>query len=90
MTSPTLRARLTSWIDMMLSPPSAKKLSSMPTCSSPNTSANSAHSISSCGVRGARRSVLGARSGAGSALRSSLPLGVSGSLSSATKAEGTM
>ena len=30
MTSPALRARLTSWIDMMLSPPSSKKLSSMP------------------------------------------------------------
>ena len=41
-TSPALRARLTSWIDMMLSPPSAKKLSSMPTRSSPSTSANSA------------------------------------------------
>jgi len=71
-------------------PPSAKKLSSMPTCWSPSTSANSAHSISSCGVRGKRNSVLGVRSGAGSALRSSLPLGVSGSRSSATKAAGTM
>ena len=38
----------------MLSPPSAKKLSSMPTRCSPSTSANSAHRISSCGVRGAR------------------------------------
>ncbi len=36
----------------MLSPPSAKKLSSIPTRASPNTSANSAHRISSCGVRG--------------------------------------
>ena len=63
---------------MMLSPPSAKKLSSMPTRSSPSTSANSAHSISSCGVRGARRRSLGASSGAGSARRSSLPFGVSG------------
>ena len=40
----------------MLSPPSAKKLSSMPTRSSPRTSANSEHRISSCGVRGPRRS----------------------------------
>ena len=32
-------------------PPSAKKLSSIPTRSSPSTSANSAHRISSCGVR---------------------------------------
>ena len=38
----------------MLSPPSAKKLSSIPTRSSPSTSANSPHRISSCGVRGAR------------------------------------
>ena len=52
--SPALRARLTSWIDMMLSPPSSKKLSSMPTRSRPSTSANSAHRISSCGLRGPR------------------------------------
>ena len=38
----------------------------------------------------AARIVAGVRSGAGSALRSSLPLGVSGSLSSATNAAGTM
>ena len=38
----------------MLSPPSSKKLSSMPTRSSPSTSANSPHSTSSCGVRGSR------------------------------------
>ena len=38
----------------MLSPPSSKKLSSMPTRSSPSTSANSPHRIASCGVRGAR------------------------------------
>ena len=38
----------------MLSPPSAKKLSSIPTAATPSTSANSAHRISSCGVRGAR------------------------------------
>ena len=38
----------------MLSPPSSKKLSSMPTRASPSTSANSPHRISSCGVRGAR------------------------------------
>ena len=76
--SPAWRARLTSWIDMMLSPPSAKKLSSMPTRGRPRTSANSAHRISSCGVRGAR-TAAGVRSGAGSARRSSLPFGVSGS-----------
>ena len=37
---------------MMLSPPSSKKLSSIPTRSTPSTSANSVHRISSCGVRG--------------------------------------
>ena len=52
--SPARRARLTSWIDTMLSPPRSKKLSSMPTRSSPSTSANSEHRIASCGVRGAR------------------------------------
>ena len=52
--SPARRARLTSWIDTMLSPPSSKKLSSIPTRSSPSTSANSEHSTASCGVRGAR------------------------------------
>ena len=52
--SPARRARLTSWIDTMLSPPRSKKLSSMPTRSTPSTSANSAHRIASCGVRGAR------------------------------------
>src|SRR5436190_28932 len=36
----------------MLSPPSAKKLSSIPTPATPNTSANSEHRTSSCGVRG--------------------------------------
>ena len=42
------------------------------------------------GVRGARRRRVGVSSGAGSALRSSLPLGVSGSGSSTTNADGTM
>ena len=51
-TRPARRARLTSWIDMMLSPPSSKKLSSMPTRSTPSTSANRPHRTSSCGVRG--------------------------------------
>ncbi len=59
----------------MLSPPSAKKLSSMPTRSTPSTSANSPHSTSSCGVRGARRIAASVNSGAGSAARSSLPFG---------------
>ena len=61
----------------------------MPTRCSPSTSANSEHRISSCGVRGARVTA-GAMSGAGSALRSSLPFGVSGKRSRTTKADGTM
>ena len=89
-TSPARRARLTNWIDMMLSPPSAKKLSSIPTRSSPRTSANSPHRISSCGVRATRRTDPTRASGAGSARRSSLPLGVSGRRSSTTNADGTM
>ncbi len=46
----------------------------------------------STGVRGATKSALGARStsGVGRAFRSTLPLDVSGSASSGTKAAGTM
>ena len=44
----------------------------------------------SVAVRGGVYSVAGSWSGAGSALRSTLPLGVSGSASSTTKAAGTM
>ena len=88
--SPARRARLTSWIDTMLSPPRSKKLSSMPTRSSPSTSANSPHRIASCGVRGARCECADPSSGSGSARRSSLPFGVSGSRSSTTSADGTM
>jgi hypothetical protein len=49
----SVRARLTNW----LSPPSAKKLSSIPTRSSPSTSANSAHRFSAavCAVPAAPR-----------------------------------
>ena len=73
----------------MLSPPSAKKLSSMPTRSTPSTSANRPHNTSSCGVRGPRHSAA-VSSGAGSARRSILPLAVSGRRSSTTNAAGTM
>ena len=57
----------------MLSPPSAKKLSSRPTRSSRSTSANSPHSTASAGVRAGRYARSGPASGAGSARRSSLP-----------------
>ena len=56
----------------------------------PSISAKSEQRISSWGVRGARQVVVAVRSGAGSALRSSLPFGVSGRASSTTIAAGTM
>ncbi len=43
-------------------PPSSKKLSSMPTSGTPSTSPNSPQRISSCGVRGARRTACCATS----------------------------
>ena len=62
-----------------------------PPAPAPSTSAQIPASTSSTGVRGATyRSSAAASSGAGSALRSSLPLGVSGSASSSTNAAGTM
>src|SRR5215831_14139558 len=70
-------------------PPSAKKSSSIPTRSNPNTSANSAHSNSSRGLR-AKRTTPALTSGAGSAARSSFPFAVSGRRSRTTIADGTM
>ena len=54
-TSRLARIRLISRIASSECPPSSKKLSSIPTRSTPRTSANSPHRISSCGVRGARQ-----------------------------------
>ena len=59
MSSPASRARLTSWIELMLSPPSSKKFSSIPTRGRPRVSAKSAQRISSWAVRGARQLRLG-------------------------------
>ena len=88
---PARRARLTSGIATMLSPPSAKKSSWTPTEGSPSTSANSSASVASAAVAGSASPVSAAQSGAGSALRSSLPFGVSGSAPSSTIAvDGTM
>src|SRR6516225_7326009 len=70
-------------------PPSAKKSSSIPTRSNPNTSANSAHSNSSRGLR-AKRTTEARTCGAGSAPRSSFPFAVSGRRSKTTIADGTM
>ncbi len=74
------------------SPPRSKKLSSTPTCGRPSTSAHTAASRSSTGVRGATNTAPAnaARSGAGSARWSTLPLPFSGTAASSTKAAGTM
>ncbi len=88
---PACRARDTTSMLRIESPPRLKKLSSTPTRSTPSTSAQICASVASAPVRGAtKRAAAAAKSGAGRALRSSLPLGVRGSASSATKAEGTM
>ena len=60
-TPSTARIRLISRVANSECPPSSKKLSSMPTRSTPSTSANSPHSSSSCGVRGARCTCRGAK-----------------------------
>ena len=56
----------------------------------PSTSLQISARSSSASVRGARYSVAGAAIGSGSALRSTLPFGVSGSASRRTKTDGTM
>ena len=90
-TTPAAFARATNWIDMMLSPPSAKNESSTPTTSTPSTSPNSPVSTFSISVSGARYSARpAAKSGAGNAARSSFPFGVTGTASTTTTAAGTM
>ena len=74
-------------------PPSSKKWSWRPTRSTPSSSLPDAGQRLldlACAAPRTARAATAAPSGAGSALRSSLPLGVSGSASSATKAAGTM
>ncbi len=87
--SPSLRARLETEIDRMLSPPSAKKSSSAPTSARPSTAAKMSVSRRS---RSSRGPVSAARSttGSGSAFTSTLPPTVSGSASSTTIALGTI
>ncbi len=85
------RARVATRVASRECPPSSKKLSSTPTRSTPSTSAQIPASTSSVGVRGATyASAAPESSGAGSARRSVLPCGVSGSASSTTTAAGTM
>ena len=84
------RARETTCVASSEWPPSSKKPSSTPTRSAPSTSAQIPASTSSVAVRGAAYAAPLPCSGAGSARRSTLPLAVSGRLSSTTKAPGTM
>ncbi len=83
-TRETMRVARSEW------PPSSKKSAWTPTRSAPSTSAQIPASTSSVGVEGATYASADDPSGAGSARRSTLPLGVRGSVSSSTKAEGTM
>ena len=83
--SPARRARETTWMERMLSPPSSKKLSSHPharPAAGPRPRSPPASAPRGCA---APRSPPppAASSGAGRARRSTLPLGVSGSASSA-------
>ncbi|SLI22657.1 Uncharacterised protein [Mycobacteroides abscessus subsp. abscessus] len=71
-------------------PPMSKKLSSAPGTGRPSTCSNTAATRRSTSVRGGRPAPAAANTGAGSALRSSLPEGVTGTSSSTTTAAGTM
>ncbi|MCY1409718.1 hypothetical protein D9M71_250740 [compost metagenome] len=85
------RARLTTCNEMIESPPSSKKLSVRPTFSSFSTSAQIAAICCSSALCGAMYSPCNwLASGCGRALRSSLPFGVTGSLSSSSRCAGTM
>ncbi len=89
-TAPAARARATSCIEMIESPPRSKKESSGPTRCTPSTSANSEQMTSSALVADARPPAVPVNSGAGRAARSTLPLGVSWNWSRMTMAAGTM
>ena len=76
----------------MESPPNSKKLSVVPTSSKSSVSFQIAAKDSCTGVLGSTNSdcLRGTMVGRGKALRSSLPLGVSGRVSSTTKCAGVM
>ncbi len=84
------RIRLTTRVARSEWPPIVKKLSSTPTRSSPRTPAKISQSDSSSEVHGGRPRLAAAYSGTGSAARSSLPFGVSGTRPIGTIADGTM
>ena len=81
--NPAAFAADASWMDMIESPPSAKKDSVTETVSRPSSPATIAARVSSAVVAGATYPSAGVvNSGTGSARRSSLPPGVTGSSSS--------
>ncbi|CAH0356455.1 hypothetical protein AQB9606_04714 [Aquabacterium sp. CECT 9606] len=87
---PRLRARATICNVRMESPPSSKKLSWRPTRSMPNTSAQTAASRVSASPCGASKRSATSGTGCGRALRSTLPLALSGKAASTITATGTM
>ena len=93
-TSNASRTRAITWVASSEWPPSSKKLSWTPTRSTPQHLGPDAGQqlLDRRARRDDRRRPAPARrrSGAGSARRSTLPLGVSGSASSSTNADGTM
>ena len=89
----TRRMRETSCTAVSECPPSAKKSSSRPTCSRPRSCANSWAMRTSCSPRGGSEGARGSGSEIGSvasALRSTLPLELSGSASNSATCEGTI
>src|SRR5882757_4573039 len=90
MPTPRSRRRCASDTASSECPPSSKKLSSTPTRSTPSTSANTWHTISSTTVTGPRPPPTTTNSGTGNAARSTFPFTVRGSSSRTTTADGTM
>jgi hypothetical protein len=88
--SPAARARDTTLIARMESPPSAIRLAVTLTRSRPSTSAQMPARVRSVSVRGSTCRSSATVSGAGSALRSTLPLALIGSRSIVTNRAGTM
>ena len=84
-----LRARATICVERMLSPPSATKSSSIPTRSTPSTSANTPLKSRSASEVGARY-LFCTIDGAGSPARSSFPDAVNGHSPSTTITDGAI
>jgi len=86
-----LLRRDVTWVASSEWPPSSKKSSSAPTSGTRSTSCQTRATARSRSVRGAMNSPWAvAKVGAGRALRSTLPLELSGRASIGTQAEGTM